>query len=247
MKIRHLGQLGFAIVAAAALSGCVTGYGGYGGYGYRGGAGDYYYGQPSAGYYGDIGYSSGGYGGYGGYGYGGYDYGYGGYGYGYPYGYGYSPYYYYPNYPYYPRPRPRPETRPPRHGGVTLPDNGVRYTSRYETLQRQQQQQAIQAQERADGDEPSQPRYQSRYQPRTPQINSGLESRNSGRSGLPYSTSPTGPAVRYDQPQPRFESRVPQSEPRFESRAPRVESGNRDTAPPRSSSRERDSSRFQTP
>jgi hypothetical protein len=93
-------------LAAVLLGGCVTGYD------YRGGNGDYYYGQPSVDYY--DGY----YGGYGypgwsgmmgfGYGYGGY--GYGGYGYGYPY-YGYG-------YPYYPpviivRPD-RPSGRPGR-------------------------------------------------------------------------------------------------------------------------------------
>ncbi|WP_199268748.1 hypothetical protein [Cognatiluteimonas profundi] len=105
-------------LAAALLGGCVTGYD------YRGGAGDYYYGQPSVDYQDDGYYSPYGYGGYGypggwsgmigyGMGYGG-GYGYGGYPYGYPYGYGY---------PYTPRPpvivvrpdpRPHPHPRPHR-------------------------------------------------------------------------------------------------------------------------------------
>jgi hypothetical protein len=93
-------------LAAVVLGGCVTGYD------YRGGTGDYYYGQPSV----DYDY----YGGYYGYGYPGwhgslgFGYGYGG---GYPYyGYGY-PYYGY-GYPYYPPViivRPDPPT--PGHGG----------------------------------------------------------------------------------------------------------------------------------
>ena len=80
-------------LAAALLGGCVTGYD------YRGGTGDYYYGQPSyqSDYYGPYGYGGygypGGWSGMLGYGYG-YGGGYGGYGYGYPY-YGYG-------YPYYP-------------------------------------------------------------------------------------------------------------------------------------------------
>jgi hypothetical protein len=107
-------------LAAALLAGCVTGYD------YRGGSGDYYYGQPSIDYQDDGYYSPYGYGGYGypggwsgmigygmGYG-GGYGpYGYGGYPYGYPYGYGY---------PYNPRPPvivvrpdPRPGTHPHPH------------------------------------------------------------------------------------------------------------------------------------
>jgi hypothetical protein len=83
-------KLFFATLGAALLGGCVTGYQ------YRGGSGDYYYGQPSTQYY-DA-YDSYGYGPYGGgpgwsgvlglgYGYGGY------YGpYGYPYG-GYGGFY----------------------------------------------------------------------------------------------------------------------------------------------------------
>lgn len=113
-------------LAAALLGGCVTGYD------YRGGTGDYYYGQPSVdyqddGYYSPYGYGGYGYpggwsgmigygmgfgGGYGPYGYGGYG-GFGGYPYGYPYGYGY---------PYNPRPPvivvrpdPRPGTHPRPH------------------------------------------------------------------------------------------------------------------------------------
>jgi hypothetical protein len=92
-------KLFFATLGAALLGGCVTGYQ------YRGGSGDYYYGQPSVDYY-DDGYYGGSYGypyGYGGYpgGYpGGWNgmlgigLGYGGYygPYGYPYGYG-DPYY----------------------------------------------------------------------------------------------------------------------------------------------------------
>ena len=73
-------------LAAALLGACATPYD------YRGGHGDYYYGQPSVDYY-DSYY--GGYGGYGGmWGYGGYGYGYGypyyGYGYRRSYGYGYG-------------------------------------------------------------------------------------------------------------------------------------------------------------
>lgn len=104
-------------LAAAVLGACATGYD------YRGGNGDYYYGQPSVDYY--DGY----YGGYGGmWGYGGYGYGYGSpyYGYGYPY-YGYG-------YPYYPPViiiRPDHPTRPgvgphrPGVGPTGIPDPGV--------------------------------------------------------------------------------------------------------------------------
>jgi len=100
-------------LAAALLGACATPYD------YRGGHGDYYYGQPSVDYY-DSYY--GGYGCYGGmWGYGGY-----GYGYGYPYyGYGY-PYYGY-GYPYYPPViivRPDPPT--PGTGGPHRPDPGHR-------------------------------------------------------------------------------------------------------------------------
>lgn len=101
-------------VAIALLGGCVTGYD------YRGGRGDYYYGQPSTEYryhgYGHYGY---------GYPYGGYPYG-GYYGRGYygnPYG-GYNPYY--PGYGggYYPRPPI--VVRPPRpgHPGPGTGDGG---------------------------------------------------------------------------------------------------------------------------
>jgi hypothetical protein len=86
-----------AAALAVLVGGCATGYQ------YRGGNGDYYYGQPSIEYR-DYGYGSYGYGYPGGwsgslgfgYGYGGYPY----YGYGYPYygGYGY-PYYYRHHYP----------------------------------------------------------------------------------------------------------------------------------------------------
>jgi hypothetical protein len=98
MNIRNLV---LTFLAAAALSGCYTGYG------YRGGSGDYYYGSPSVDYYG--------YGApYGSLSYGYSDYGYG-YGYGYPYGYygGYYPRY--PYYPYYPphHEHPRPPVQPP--------------------------------------------------------------------------------------------------------------------------------------
>jgi hypothetical protein len=81
-----------AIAAAALLSGCVT-------YGYRGGQGDYYYGQPSTEYSYPYGY---------------YDYGYPGY-YGAPYWSGSFGYYggYYGG-PY----------RPPHHGGGHGNDHG---------------------------------------------------------------------------------------------------------------------------
>ncbi|HVR81251.1 MAG TPA: hypothetical protein VHF02_04085 [Luteimonas sp.] len=112
-------------LAIAMLGGCVTS-----GYQYRGGNGDYYYGQPQVQYrdygspYGSMGYGypggwSGSFGfqhGYGGYGfpyggYGGYGYPYGGYGgYGYPYGGYYDPYRH-----YYPRRPPVIVVRPPRH------------------------------------------------------------------------------------------------------------------------------------
>ena len=80
-------KLLFATLGAALLAGCATGYQ------YRGGSGDYYYGQPSVeyqddGYYGPYGYGyPGGWGGSLGFGY-----GYGGYGgpYGYPYCYPYG-------------------------------------------------------------------------------------------------------------------------------------------------------------
>jgi hypothetical protein len=86
-------------LATVLLAGCVTSA-----YQYRGGAGDYYYGQPSTQYryygspYGSYGYGyPGGWGGSIGYGYPPYGYyGYGGYGYG-----GY-PYYYRHHYPYRP-------------------------------------------------------------------------------------------------------------------------------------------------
>src|SRR5690606_33537768 len=105
------------LLAAVALSGCVSDY-----YHRGGGGGDYYYGSPGySGYYGapysSLGYGyDGWYGGVGyGHGYGRYapyrrHYGYGGW-YGSPF-YGYSPWpsYYYP---YYPRPRPRPDHEPP--------------------------------------------------------------------------------------------------------------------------------------
>lgn len=74
-------------LAAVLLGGCVTG-----GYQYRGGPGDYYYGQPSVDYryygapYYDYGYPGYGYAPYGYYGYPGTGYSiYGFYGYGYPY------------------------------------------------------------------------------------------------------------------------------------------------------------------
>jgi hypothetical protein len=97
-------------LAAAVLGGCVTGYD------YRGGSGDYYYGQPSV----DYDYYGGYYGGYGypgwhgalgfGYGYGGYPY----------YGYGGYPYYGYPYYP--PVIIVRPDPPEPGRGGPHRPD-----------------------------------------------------------------------------------------------------------------------------
>ncbi len=92
-------------LAIAALAGCATDYG------YRGGNGDYYYGQPRVEYrY---------YGGYGGYGYGYDGYYYDRYGrpvYGYPYGGYYGGYYGSPyRYPYWPR-------RP--HGGHDHDNDG---------------------------------------------------------------------------------------------------------------------------
>lgn len=111
-------------LAAAVLGACATGYD------YRGGNGDYYYGQPSVDYQDDY------YGSYGAAGYGypggwsgmlGYGMGYGGYGYGgYPYGYGY-PYGGY-GYPYYPpviivRPDPPSSVTGPRRPGQRPPGN----------------------------------------------------------------------------------------------------------------------------
>lgn len=114
-------------LAAAVLGACATGYD------YRGGNGDYYYGQPSVDYQDDyygpygsagygypggwsgmLGYGIGYGGGYGSYGYGGYPYGYGG-----PYGYGY---------PYYPpviivRPDPPTSTTGPQRPGQRPPGN----------------------------------------------------------------------------------------------------------------------------
>ena len=97
-------------VAMALLAGCVTSD-----YTYRGGRGDYYYGQPRTEYR---------YHGYGQYGYGyPYDsrfYGRGYYGYGHPYG-GYYPAPYYPGYGGY-YPRPPIVVRPPHPGhGHTPP------------------------------------------------------------------------------------------------------------------------------
>ncbi|CAN5648485.1 hypothetical protein BH23PSE2_BH23PSE2_10220 [soil metagenome] len=107
-------KLSIAIVAAAALSGCVTS-----GYGYRGGAGDYYYGQSSPGHYGyGAPYGNVGYGYPGGL-YGSISYGtryYSPYGYGYGHRYGH-PHYYRPGYgyfgPYYPPYRRPVVVRPP--------------------------------------------------------------------------------------------------------------------------------------
>lgn len=91
-------------LAAATLAGCATDYG------YRGGNGDYYYGQPRTEYryYDPYGYGSPGYGGYGSYGYGARYY-YDRYGrlvYGNPYGYYGAPYYGYGSPWWYSRPRP---------------------------------------------------------------------------------------------------------------------------------------------
>jgi hypothetical protein len=118
MKTIRFLRLALPALAAAAVAGCVTAPG----YGYRGGQGDYYYGQPSVEYR----YR----GGYGPYHHGyGYPYGYGrsgwsfGIHYGHPYyryGYGYGGRYGYPwygwpwyGYPYHHRPpvvvRPRPD------------------------------------------------------------------------------------------------------------------------------------------
>lgn len=82
-----IAKLLLSSLAAAALSGCMTN-----GYSYRGGGGDYYYGQPT------IEYRHYGYG----MPYGGYGFGYSYYGSGYPYGYYDYPYGYYP-YGYYDR------------------------------------------------------------------------------------------------------------------------------------------------
>lgn len=117
-------RLSIAVLAAAALAGCVTdGY-------YHGGSGDYYYGRPSVDYYYDgygYGYPGGGYG-YGGY----YDYR---YGYGYPYHGWYGGYWDYPYYypPYRPRPphHPRPDDDDgPRTGGKLPPVRDVSPPSR---------------------------------------------------------------------------------------------------------------------
>lgn len=131
-------KLSLAILAAAALSGCVTS-----GYGYRGGSGDYYHGRSSPAYYGyGAPYGSIGYGTYGGW--------YGGLGYGStyyrgPYRYGHGPYYgpgyggyygpYYPPYRPYRRPvvvRPGHPHRPrPPH--VERPDHSDRHDRRPRT------------------------------------------------------------------------------------------------------------------
>lgn len=100
---RMIARLLLSTLAAAALSGCMTN-----GYDYRGGQGDYYYGQPT------IEYRHYGYGApYDSYGYG---FGYSSYGHGYPYGYYGYPYGYYP-YGYYDRyygaPNPLPPAQPP--------------------------------------------------------------------------------------------------------------------------------------
>jgi hypothetical protein len=103
-------KLSLVVLAAAALSGCVTS-----GYGYRGGSGDYYYGRASPSHYG-YGAPYGGVG----YGYPGGWYGSIGYGSTYyrgPYRHGYGPYYG-PGYgvhygPYYPPYRRHTVVRPP--------------------------------------------------------------------------------------------------------------------------------------
>lgn len=104
-----IARLLLSTLAVAALSGCMTN-----GYDYRGGHGDYYYGQPT------IEYRHYGYGvPYGSYGYG---FGYSSYGHGYPYGYYGYPYDYYP-YGYYDRyyrvPNPPPPAQPPDPGQPT--------------------------------------------------------------------------------------------------------------------------------
>lgn len=119
-----LRRISLALLATAALSGCVTDYG------YRSGAGDYYYGRPSVEYYGYDDY-------YYGYGapYGSISYGYypRGWGYyGYPNYYGYPSYYYPPYYWRHHRPH-RPDRPPPttsRPGPIMSnplpPNRGVR-------------------------------------------------------------------------------------------------------------------------
>ncbi len=116
-------------LAATLLAGCMSS-----GYDYRGGRGDYYYGEPSTEYR----YEGYGYGGYGSIGYGypggwngsiGYGYPYGfsrfsRYGYGYPYGF-YNGWYGYPYAPYHhhhhnPRP-PNPTSPPPGDVGPGAP------------------------------------------------------------------------------------------------------------------------------
>jgi len=221
MKIRNYA---IAVLAAVALSGCVTGYG------YRGGVGDYYYGQPSVDYYG---YGSA----YGGYGYSGYGYGYD-YGYGYPYGYGYYPGYYYPGYPYYPpRPHnPRPNPRPDRPG-YQIPDNGVRYPSRAQGVLRGGSQSRM-----APGQVPPsvETRYPSRYERRMPQVPSNLESRGGGDAG---SLNQPRPPSRTQPIAPRFEPRADVPPPSFQSRPSPV----RQSVPSRSSFRDRDRGREQAP
>ena len=95
-------------LAIATLAGCATGYS------YRGGNGDYYYGQPRVEYryYGSYGYGYGGIGSYG-YGQGYYLDSFGRPVYGYPYGYYGGRY---PSYPYGHAPRP-PHGQGPGHGG----------------------------------------------------------------------------------------------------------------------------------
>ena len=118
-------------LATVLLAGCVTSA-----YQYRGGTGDYYYGQPSTQYryygspYGSYGYGyPGGWGGSIGYGYGYPPYGYYGYG---GYGYGGYPYYYRHHYPY----RPPVVIVRPDSGGGDQDDGGgngndpVRHTER---------------------------------------------------------------------------------------------------------------------
>lgn len=135
MKLRYL-----AIVALAALlGGCAS-------YGYRGGSGDYYYGQSArSGYYGAP-YGSVGYGTYGGF--------HGSVGYGYPgvyygrsywptryYGHRYPAYGYYPPY-YYGRPIVRPprpgHDRPPRESRPGAPWRNLQGVTRVEHRERPQ-------------------------------------------------------------------------------------------------------------
>ena len=215
MNIRNLV---LSLLAAAALSGCYTGYG------YRGGAGDYYYGSPSVDYYGLRrlrlrlwglrrlwrlrlsvrllrllpGVLPG------------------------------------LLLPAVVHAQPASAASGPSVAAPAVccrPDSGVRYPSRAQG--------ALERSQRIQTSPQSLPPSQGRYPSRVPQMRSGLETRG-GPAQVPPPPASSRPL--------RASSRAPPSaEPRFESRPPRMDSGGRNPVRSGSSSRERDRGRVQNP